>query len=186
LSAPQKPHKRNKEFIMTTESKIQWGLRLTAGMAILAIAAGCASQNDGLEHGERFVSSDREASVQAFNKMESASAARADATLRTYHFDGASLNSLGEERLDLILRKGDSTNPLVLYLDLPADDSRTAKRQATVTAYLKDHGLTEDQIALKSGPNPDVNSPVGPLLAPPTASAASAGAAGGASASGGH
>ena len=141
-------------------------MRLTAGAAILAIASGCSTQkDDGLVHGEQFVSNDAERSLNAFTTMESANAAHADATIRSYHFDGQILNSLGEERLDLILRNGDVPAPLVVYVDLPLDDTKTARRRDAITAYLKDRGLTDEQIVMKSGPNPDVNSPVAPLLA---------------------
>jgi hypothetical protein len=64
-----------------------------------------------------------------------------------------------------MLHNGNSATPLIAYLDLPKDDAKTAHRQQVVTAYLKDKGLTDDQIELRSGPNPDVNSPVAPILA---------------------
>ncbi|HET6248204.1 MAG TPA: hypothetical protein VFE47_10945 [Tepidisphaeraceae bacterium] len=151
---------------MTTKSKIQWLLRLTAGAAILAVATGCSTQSDdGLIHGEQFVPNDVERSTDAFNNLEAANAAHADATMRSYHFDGEMLNSLGEERLDLILRNGDTPAPLVIFIDLPKDDEKTAHRRDAVMAYLKDRGLADNQIVMKSGPNPDVNSPVAPLLA---------------------
>ena len=56
---------------------------------------------------------------------------------------------------------------LVIYVDLLKDDENTAKRRDTVTAYLKDRGLADNQIVLKSGPNPDVNSPVVPAAGGP-------------------
>ena len=173
---------------MNIGNKIQWALRITAGVALLAVASGCQTEktdNVGIVHGEAFVPNDAERPVYQFNTMEAANAAHADSTLRAYHFDGTSLNSLGEERLDLILRNGDTPAPLVIYLDIPADDSRTQVRHRVVTAFLKDRGLAEDQILIKSGPNPDSNSSVAPLLAAQSG-AASSGAAPAAPSSSGH
>jgi hypothetical protein len=164
-----------KELIMTTGNKIQWLVRLTAAAALLATASGCSTEKTDaaqVVHGEEFVPYDAERPVYQFSTMQAANSARADATLRAYHFDGTALNSLGEERLDLILRNGDTPTPLTVYLDLPADDSRTQRRHNVVTAFLTDRGLSADQIVLKSGPNPDSNSFVAPLLAAESGGAA--------------
>ena len=151
---------------MKTVKKIQWFVSVTAGVAMLTLSAGCqTASNDSLVHGEQFLPNDAERAMYDFNEMEAANSARADATLRSYHFDGTTLNSLGEERLALMLHNGDMAAPLVAYLDLPTDDSKTEKRKQVVVAFLKDKGLTDDQIELRSGPNPDVNSPVAPILA---------------------
>lgn len=132
---------------------------------MLALATGCQpDKNDGLEHGEQFAN-DAVHSVHEFTMMESANATRADATLRSYHFDSTELNSLGEERLELMLRNGQTCNPLTIYLDLPTEDADTSARREAVGAFLKDHGLTDEQIKFNPGPNPNWNSPVAPLIA---------------------
>ncbi|HWE00870.1 MAG TPA: hypothetical protein VG326_00570 [Tepidisphaeraceae bacterium] len=180
---------------MNTGHKLQWLLGIAAGAAMLAFAAGCESQpRDAVVHGEDFIPDDAARSVREFVNMEAANSARADATLRLYHFDNGILNSLGEDRLDMILRNGDANNPLVIYLDLPADDPDNTRRQTAVNAYLKDRGLTDEQIEFKAGPNPNVNSFAAPLLAgqaagpsgPSSASASAAPAPTGGSASSAH
>ena len=147
---------------MNTESKIHWLLRLTAGAALVAIAAGCSTQTqkaDGLEHGEQFLSQRRRTlGLTPFNTMEAANAAHADATPRGRITSTAtSLNSLGEERLDLILRNGDTPAPLVIYLSTSPQGRRQdqqAPRRAVTAVFLKDRGLTDNQIVMKSGPEP--------------------------------
>ncbi len=168
---------------MNAVNQTRWILSVTAA-ALLMLAAGCQSDKpDAVAHGEEFPSRDAIRPVHEFVEMQAANSARKDATLRDYHFDAADLNSLGEERLDLMLRNGDSITPLVVYLDLPEEEAQTALRRQTVLAYLKDRGLTEEQVHFQSGPNPKSSSPVAPLLmqqgAPPAAGA-QAGASGGA------
>jgi hypothetical protein len=172
---------------MNASNKIQWMIRLTAGVAVMALTTGCHHDQAGIVHGEQFQNEHAERALYEFNDRQAANAARLDGTLRDYHFDAARLNSLGEDRLDLMLYRRESTGALVVYLDLLADDTNTAKRQSVVLAYLKDRGLSDDQIEFKSGPNPNWNSPVAPLLAAQAAGAAAGGtapAAGGAPTSG--
>src|SRR5665213_82024 len=151
---------------MNTGKKLQWLLGIAAGTAMLVFATGCeTAPRDAVIHGEDFVPDDAARSAREFVNMEAANSARADATLRLYHFDNGILNSLGEDRLDMILRNGDANSPLVVYLDLPPEDPDNTRRQTAVNAYLKDRGLTDEQIQFKAGPNPYVNSPAAPLIA---------------------
>lgn len=164
---------------MNTSIQFRWLLATAAGVLTIALAAGCQNQPpaDVVEHGEDFTPNDTVRSSLDFVDAEAANAARLDATLRSYHFDSGQLNSLGQARLDSMLRNGNLPTPLVVYLDLHEEEATTAKSEQAVIAYLKDRGLTDDQIKLKSGPNPDVNCPVAPLLAA-QAGAAAAPAAG--------
>ena len=151
---------------MNIGNKLNWFVGMAAGAAMLAFAAGCQPQpHDAVVHGEDFVPDESARSLHEFIAMEAANSARADATLRLYHFDNGILNSLGEERLDMMLRNGDANSPLVVYLDLPPEDADNTRRQTAVTAYLKDRGLADEQIQFKAGPNPNVNSFAAPLLA---------------------
>jgi hypothetical protein len=162
---------------MNASNKIQWMVRLTAGVAVMALTTGCHHEQAGIVHGEQFQNEHAERALYEFNDRQAANAARLDGTLRDYHFDAARLNSLGESRLDLMLYRREGTGALVVYLDLPADDANTSKRQSVVLAYVKDRGLNDDQIEFKSGPNPNWNSPVAPLLAAQAAGGASGGGA---------
>lgn len=150
---------------MTITRRMNWVAGWIAGAAVLALAGGC--QDSGTPANNDAFPSARQAhrEVYQFADQQAANGARQDATLRDYHFDGGKLNSLGEERLDLMLSNGDDCSPLVVYLDLPDQDSSTAARQDAVTAYLKQRGLRDDQIKLESGPNPASTTPAAPLLA---------------------
>ena len=146
---------------MKTGNKMQWLVGMTAGAAMIALAAGCQPDKgiDPNAHGEDFIPPDAERALNEFSVRQAGNAARADATLRAYHFNDRDLNSLGEERLDSMLYRRENGAALVVYIDLPDNDPKTAGRRETVIAFLKDSRLTEDQIELKSGPNPNSNSP---------------------------
>jgi hypothetical protein len=88
-----------------------------------------------------------------------ASGARADATLSKHHFDGGRLNSLGEDKLALMLRDDDRPEPMKVYLNLDDADAVSKQRQVAVVAFLKDQGLADDQIKIAFGYNPDSSSP---------------------------
>jgi hypothetical protein len=94
-----------------------------------------------------------------FTDAMAASGARADAMLFAHHFDGAALNSLGEEKLSLMLKDDDSPTPITVYLNLKEKDAVSKQRQASVVAFLKDKGLTDAQIEVIYGDNPGTRSP---------------------------
>ena len=135
-----------------------------------------------------------------FAEAMAAAGARADATLSKHHFDGAALNSLGEEKLALMLKDGAASSPLTVYLNLDQKAPMAQQREAAVTTFLKDKGLDEKQIAIVYGYNPASWSPAADPISkkkktetPDTGgqgdyeggSSASSGGAGGATAGGG-
>jgi hypothetical protein len=89
-----------------------------------------------------------------------AAGARADATLSKHHFDGGRLNSLGEDKLALMLRDDDRPEPMKVYLNIDDADAVSRQRQTAVIAFLKDQGLGDDQIKVAFGSNPDNWTPV--------------------------
>ncbi|MDB5172227.1 MAG: hypothetical protein JWO87_3755 [Phycisphaerales bacterium] len=143
---------------MNSTKKLQWLLGLTAGAAMLAVAAGCQNKNkqpvSADVHGEVFRPAGDQRDIRRFTGTQASNGARADATLHAYHFDGPQLNSLGEERLDLMTRNYESSPPPIVYLDLAASGPETAHRQESVALFLKDRGFKEDQIKLQLGYNP--------------------------------
>src|SRR5688500_12847127 len=91
-------------------------------VAAVSAVAGCGrdGQRAQVIHGETFQPDGAPRPVDRFVHVQSAAAARADATLNASHFDGAAdLNSLGRAKLDLMLRDDNAASPFVVYLDLP-------------------------------------------------------------------
>ena len=150
-------------------------LALLAAATVFAAASAAGCQNDRnasgsaraarprVAHGERFPAEGQVRPVERFAHVQSAAAARSDATLNADHFDGrANLNSLGRRKLDLMLHD-DAAPPLVVYVDLSrsAAAARAAGTEApspeahhaAVRAYLADRGLGADQLDLRNGPN---------------------------------
>src|SRR4051794_20197429 len=92
--------------------------------ALLALLGGCAPEGDKTDDGARpadeFRGADEVSDVTRINDQQIAAGARTDATLRAYHFHEADLNSLGREKIDLMLKDGPGAGKLVVYLDVPA------------------------------------------------------------------
>src|SRR5438045_67888 len=109
--------------------------------------------------GEFFPPNGEMRDVQRIERVQNASGAREDGTLEPYHFDKGEVNSLGRQKLSLMIDDDDANNPLVVYLNVPGTDEFKAARQDSVVAYLKDQGLEEKQISFKEGPNPAANHP---------------------------
>lgn len=96
--------------------------------------------------------------AQQFAAAQAATGAREDGTLRAAHFDAGNLNSLGQQKLALMVRDDDAAGPMVVYLDLPATAPAPRAREAVVE-FLKSQGLAEAQIRVENGPNPAVTAP---------------------------
>lgn len=156
---------------------------MTAALA-LALTPGC--HHDQTSN----VSSVPEISeTQRLENTQSAAGARADGTLYADHFDSDGLSSLGTNKLDRMLADDHKANPMVVYLDIPSDDSLIAGRKQAVTQYLTDHGLTAAQIDIQVGPNPGTSHQSAPDIAnySKTDTAADAGGdSGSSSSSAGH
>jgi hypothetical protein len=69
------------------------------------------------------------------------------------------LNTLGQQKLDLMLKDEHACCPLTVYVELPKDDPMIKGRTDAVTLYLKDRGLSDDQFTIKVGPNTSYSSP---------------------------
>lgn len=135
-----------------------------AGMAVGMMVLGAAAGTGGCQHGsqaadarvrgDQFRPEGEVRSIQRFADAQTASGARADATLHPYHFDCLDLNSLGQHKLDAMLKDDDACAPIVVYLDLPQGDGAGYDgRLESVAVYLKDRGLQESQVKLVAGPN---------------------------------
>jgi hypothetical protein len=105
-------------------------------------------------HGEQFYADGAPRAEGNFVNAEVSAGARGDGTLYPCHFNGADLNSLGQTKLDLMLKEPEASKTLTVYFSFD-DNSMTDARKKAVTDYLKAQGLSDDEIALKDGPNPD-------------------------------
>ena len=149
------------------KSAMRKAILLCGACMIIALYTGCENQPTAPMRplNNRPVTSDYfvpQGEVRDFQRMEhaqAASGARADAMLYAYHFDKGELNSLGKEKLALMLDDDDSNNPMTVYLNIPENDEFKSARQDAVVAFLKDQGLEEKQVSFKLGPNPDAGSP---------------------------
>jgi len=123
--------------------------------ALILAAAGCQSnQQKNYTDGSDFVPDSQERDSQRFVAMQSAVGARLDGELRDCNFSGDALNSLGREKLDLMLKDSEAPATLTVYLDLaPAESSTIDSRKDAIVAYLKDAGLADAQIKIENGPN---------------------------------
>jgi hypothetical protein len=132
-------------------------LTLLATLSLLG-AVGC---DDKASFQEFFPSGNRKV-YQAID-AQSAAGARADATLHDFHFTGGKLNTLGENKLDLLLPDQPDMD-LVVYVDLPKDDSTDARKSA-VSDYLHYRGMDVSHVKLVDGPNPGTRTPAADGLA---------------------
>jgi hypothetical protein len=145
--------------------RLAWG---SAALAALPAAVGCHGKADDAEpkyatEGEKFSPDDEPRHLHRVLDTAAAAGARNDATLRGCHFDAgnpAALNSLGEEKLDLMLADDDAL-PLVVYVDVLADDLADARTKAVAT-FLKDRGLQDGQTKVVVGRNDRTYSPAAP------------------------
>lgn len=146
----------------------RWRIARSAAAAVAALlaltaAAGCQHGANDDESKELFRPEEEARQIDRMTEVQSAIAARKDGTLRPHHFDQTALNSLGRGKLDLMLKDEEASLPLVVYLDLPADDQANARRES-VRAYLKARGVQGDQLTVQAGANPADSFPAAPSM----------------------
>jgi hypothetical protein len=130
-------------------------LKLSAMLLGTMVVVGCQTDKSSMTD---FFPQEEEHRVQNICDAQAASGARADATLQPQHFDGGKLNSLGQDKLDLMLKDDDTAQPMVVYLNLSDKDALSSARRDSVMRYLEDRGASADQIKLESGSNPHARS----------------------------
>ena len=108
-------------------------------------------------HGEHYDAEDAARSSGLFAQSMAAAGAKSDAMLYDRSFDGSTLNSLGQVKLDLLLKGTANGQPVVIYLNVPHDSF--ADRQTAVAAYLKTAGVPDQLQKLVEGPNTNAMSP---------------------------
>ena len=127
-----------------------------SGLAVAGVMlVGCNSDKSSMTD---FFPAEEARSTQNFMTAQAAAGARADATLQPMHFDGDHLNSLGEAKLDLMLKDDDTENMMVVYMNLPTESADLKARRDAVVSYFEDRGVSKDNIEFKAGTNPDQTS----------------------------
>jgi hypothetical protein len=131
---------------------------LTALATLAMLAAGCHHDTDTATtkyDGMRFTEDGESTSIGRLAEAQAAAGAKADATLHDNGFDGCLLNSLGQGKLDLLVKGTTPGQPVEVWLAMP-HDVMTA-RQPAVAAYLRNHGVPETLVAINEGPNPNTS-----------------------------
>jgi hypothetical protein len=129
--------------------------KLAAFTALLLGAA--ALSGCGYRHGQNFYSDDAVRSTGEFAQAQCAAGAKDDAMLYDINFHGEKLNSLGQGKLDLILKATPVGDPVLVYLNMPHEV--VAEREATVAAYLKTAGVPDTKIIVAEGVNSNRTKP---------------------------
>ena len=105
---------------------------LAAAVVVLGVSAGCQ------EDQEEFFKDDKGGErVTAFGDVQSANGARNDAMLYARHFEGAELNSLGRQKVLLMLQDCDNCEPVTVHLVHCGEGELLANRKQAVELYLK-------------------------------------------------
>src|SRR5690349_10418025 len=102
---------------MTSERMKHLGYGLVAATLVLLGATGCKSQHDpdDMAYGSRdfkFSNEDDNRPARQIADTQAAVAASEDGQLSAQHFTGGKLNSLGRQKLDLILRGDEGVSPM--------------------------------------------------------------------------
>ncbi len=123
---------------------------ILAGFATIASLLLVACQNP---ESSTFQPEDELRSVDMVANAQAAAGARADAMLYPMHFDGAALNSLGKQKLEMMIAAGNKAT-LVVYLDLPKGDAMASDRTKAVGDFLGGKGMQASAFKVEMGPNP--------------------------------
>jgi len=147
---------------MTMKSKLFSALTIPL---MLALFAGCRQEDQsGVGANDEFFPAEGpNRPYQQFQTAQAAAGARHDAMLYDYHFNGPSVNSLGQQKLTLMAHAEDVPFPVVVYMVMP-HDALAADRSESVRRFMKDVGLLDSQVEIRYGPNPDASNPAGPAI----------------------
>ena len=144
------------------KTTLQLAMYAIVVLAAGAAAAGCQNKPKTAHRVDpEFLPNQSSEAIWNFANAQSAAGAQRDPSLYSIHFDeGGNLNSLGRDKLALMMAGGDTHRPAMLYIAAGGGDANMmSARCASVEAWLKDAGMAENAIALKDGANPMAGSP---------------------------
>lgn len=129
-------------------------------LAVGVVLVGCSSSKDSAAWHDPFFPPDNVTPPsKVMYDRQAANGAAADGMLFDIHFDGSELNSLGQQKLNLMVAGRSVNTPMKVYLNMPKDAATTSPRQATVEKALEAAGVAKDKYAVAVGPNPGVLMP---------------------------
>ncbi len=125
--------------------------------ALVLVSTGCTKQQKN--HNDPFFPDSKRSSVRKFERAQTARGARNDGMLYAHHFDGDRLNSLGKQKLSLMLGDDTGLKVMKVYLVTLGEGTLLDQRKSAVTAYLKDGLRPDEKIEFVAGMNPDTLHP---------------------------
>ena len=137
--------------------------KIMAGTLVL-LAAGC-NHDTKKDHQDDFFPDWRGSSVKKLNQTQTAAGARSDGMLYARHFDGEHLNSLGKQKLSLMLGDDTAAKPMTVYLVNAGTGDLLEKRKGSITAYLKDGLRPDEKVEFVNGTNPNAVHPAAESMA---------------------
>jgi hypothetical protein len=123
-------------------------MRWIMGGVMAVLGVGCATELPGPIGSELYPEGEPAKVEQHALKAQAARGARVDGNLYLVHFDGETLNSLGREKLELMVQGGQG--PLVVYLDSRASSAA----EKSVRDFLASQ-KSEAEYRVERGGNPD-------------------------------
>jgi len=149
------PDSAEKELIMAT--KHTYLAMIPTAVFSLALLTGCQPKDDYSSRGQDFIPPGVKSHVDRMNDAQAAKGAAVDGMLYDQHFDGNTLNSLGEKKLDYIVKGTCDDKPITIYLNMPHDDAQA--RAASINDYFKEEGLPAQAVQIVEGANPNLKTP---------------------------
>ena len=130
-----------------------------------SVAGGCASKDKGEKASKKdlFRPESEPRDLHYYVNAQAAAGAREHGMLGDPHFNGAKLNSLGREQLELMRYERPSDGPMFVYVNLPKGELATA-RQKQVAAYLNESGMIPADFQVKEGANASAAVPAAPYI----------------------
>ena len=111
-------------------------LSKTTILLAAALALGCDA-NKTEEAQNALFKSDGEERVSKFVNVQAANGARYDAMLYSHHFTAGHLNSLGRQKVLLMLEDCENCDPIIVHLVNAGEGELLEQRKSSVELYLK-------------------------------------------------
>ena len=135
---------------------------LLAG-ALVVLSTGCTKEQKS--DNNPFFPDPAASSVRKYERTHAAKGARSDGMLYAHHFDGDRLNSLGRQKLSLMLADDNGETTMKVYLVSLGDGALLDARKNAINAYLKDGLRPDEKLEFVTGMNPNTTHPAAQTIA---------------------